>query len=802
MLTAVERASVIKFRSEGVPAGHLRLRSVEGTEAISRPYRFALTLVSNSADVDARSILDHPASVQFKQGIALRGTMSRGRATLRLHGRIASFEVRGREPHGVVYQATLVPRLQFLALTVRSRVFLKRSVPQIVQEVLEDNGLTKDDFSFHASARAYRTREYVVQYNESDLDFVSRLLEQEGIFYFFRQEEDREKLVVADHAAVHQPILGLPVVPFIPGRAGEQWFAQESVRRMTGIHSRVPGEVVLKDYNYRTPSVNLRVAAPTGAIGQGSVYEYGEHYADPEEGLALARVRAEEIRCRERRFTGESDVKSLRAGCTFSLDGHFRGDFNASYLVTEVRHVAEQPVDSHGSSAAYRNEFVAIPADVPFRPPRVTPRPRVSTLNARVGASSDGKYAEVDDRGRYKVTLPLDLSGREPHNASHWVRMAQPYGGTNYGVHFPLHKDTEVVLSHVNGDPDRPIIAATVPNPEKPSIVKDAIQTQSVLKTGGNNELRFEDFEGSEYVYLHAQRDMETRVTNRAREIIGGEQHVTVGGDRRDRVGGSCHETVGGDHVEDIGGAEARTVAGARVEAIGGVSMRTVVKDSVEDLRGAEHRHVVGESREGIDGAAHVSIGGDLRHKTGAALHVTVTGDRKVRIGGSDHATVTGKRLESIDGALHRKVGAEQHEQIGGALHRSVASDEVVGIGGNLSLDVTGGIAQRCGQGWSSEVSGDAYLKATNIVLEATNAITVKVGGNFITIDPTGVTIQGSLVKINSGGAAGSGSPGTILAPQTPEAPSAPETPQAPSTPESPKKPEAPSEPLSGTTQP
>ncbi len=512
MLSSTLRGRVIKFASPALPPNTLLVLSFQGREAISTPFRFEIEMVSMKADIDSTAMIQQAAFLGIKQGVPIRGSDRRGIQTLKIHGTLSSFEQLGQGLGWVGYRAVLVPSLWRLSLNVQSRIFQDKKVPEIVEEVLKGAGLAKDDYEFRATAREYPKREYVVQYQESDLNFISRLLEHEGIFYFFEQGEEREKVVFGDSPDACKPIVGEPSIPYRPPQSNvatptSDWFDPEVIQALTYRENRIQSEVVLRDYNYRTPAVDLKVSAPVISEGIGTFYEYGDHYKDKDQGKAYAQVRAEEIACRRKLFLGTSDCRALRAGATYTLQGHYRSDFNADYLLTEVRHKATQAIELAGGASRvavkYQNEFESIPAPVPFRPLRTTPKPKIAgTMHAKVDAAGDGKYAEIDDEGRYKIMIPFDLSGKDKAKATRWIRMAQPYSGPNFGIHFPLHKGAEVILVHQDGDPDRPIIASAVPNPETATPVKGENQSQCMIRTGGGNQIMIEDTDGSERISL------------------------------------------------------------------------------------------------------------------------------------------------------------------------------------------------------------------------------------------------------------------------------------------------------------
>jgi len=467
-------------------------------------------------------------------------------------------------------------------------------VPQIIEEVLTGNGFTSLDYEMKLGARDYPKREYLVQFQETDLSFLSRLCEQEGIFYFFQQEEEAEKIVFADSTDAYEPLGGNDIVSFRPApRNGGApnvglWLEHEAVQELSLRHTPLPKEVVLRDYNYRTPSADLRVSSEVDGEGIGTVFEYGDHYMDLEEGRALAKVRAEELRCRERIFQGTGTVRSFRPGLTYELAEHYREDWNRRYLITEVRHKGMQSMTAGNLTNAvssYRNDFASIPADRVYRPERLTPKPRIfGTIHAKVDAAGDGEYAEVDDQGRYKVQLPFDLSGRCGGRASGYVRMAQPYAGAGMGMHFPLHKGTEVILTHIDGDPDRPIIASAVANPETAGPVSGGNQSQCAIRTGGGNGLVIEDSAGAQKISLNSPTEGSFFTMGAANSPpgfnlgtaahmnreLGGDEMLKAGGNQIAKITGDVKSFCGKSNLSVVGGARELMVAASNQETIGG----------------------------------------------------------------------------------------------------------------------------------------------------------------------------------------------------------------------------------------
>ncbi|MFQ5773107.1 MAG: type VI secretion system Vgr family protein [Kiloniellaceae bacterium] len=494
------------FESEVLDGDTFKVVRFTGEEAISRPFRFEIELMSERPDIDLASVLGRRAKLAFQRGDD--GEMRN------VYGVLAEFE-QGREgQYGhYAYRAVLVPRLWLLSLSRQNQIYQNKSAIEIVEEELKGAkdkgpaelaavGLSADDFEFRLS-REYAKREYVVQYQESDLDFVSRLLEHEGVSYFFEHDEERDKIVFCDDN-VHfpKPSEESRVSYVLP--SGTSASQEESVQAFSCAQRQVTAKMIVKDYNYRTPTTPLQGEADIDDAGHGLISEYGDHFKTPEEGQALAKVRAQEVLCRKVRYAGQSDRLDFAAGHPFTLEDHYNDEFNGDYVLTLVRHAGAQAfaeatgfAEIDGQASSYRNEFEAIGLDVQFRPARTTPKPRLrGVMNAHVDASGPGTRAEIDAEGRYKLVMPFDLSGQAEGKATRWVRMAQPYGGSQEGMHFPLRKGTEVIWTCVDGDPDRPIITGVVPNPLSKSVVTNESHTKSRIKSASGILIEMNDGPG------------------------------------------------------------------------------------------------------------------------------------------------------------------------------------------------------------------------------------------------------------------------------------------------------------------
>ena len=462
-----------------------------GTEEISRPYRFEIDLLAGHPDIDMQRLLFSTATLTLEKGDHIRS----------IHGVVAQCRLTDALPNQrFCYHVQLVPRLWLLSLSRQNQIYQKLSVPDIIaQEIKADTakdatkdaaaGLVGDDFEMRLTSN-YFIREYTVQYKESDLDFISRLMEHEGIFYFFEQIDEREKMIISDNNVHFANLTEADTLAYRPG-SGLSRAEDEAVLVFHCVLRRIPRKLILKDYNYRKPTVVLQGEAEIDSKAHGVVCNYGDHFKTQEEGSALARVRAQEMSCGKQVCEGRSNSIRLSAGWRFNLEEHFRDAFNAEYLLTKVVHEGRQPLEGTAGltqvgrqATDYGNTFTCLSAEVEYRPTRRTPKPSFPGLmNAHVDAANLDERAEIDGQGRYKLIMPFDLSGAEAAKASRYVRRSQPYGGGAEGMHFPLLKGTEVICDFINGDPDRPIIVGVVPNPEKKSVVTAENYTRNVIRT-------------------------------------------------------------------------------------------------------------------------------------------------------------------------------------------------------------------------------------------------------------------------------------------------------------------------------
>ncbi|HVY45151.1 MAG TPA: type VI secretion system tip protein TssI/VgrG [Minicystis sp.] len=488
----------IGFISGAMPDDDVRLLGVRGRERLSGLFEFDLlfTRSAHYSDAELDDLLKAPCAIALgpKPGDVV-------------HGLLASVEVLDTtRTVAAVYVAKMVPKAWLMTLSKSSRIYQQTTVPDMVATVLKGYGLQEGkDFEVHnQNAAKSPTREYIVQYQESDWDFIQRWLEQEGFFYFFSHSKTGEKLVIADTNTPATPIDD-PATLSYRERNNLSAGRRATIWNLRLHQKRIPARVSVQDYNYRTPSIALYVSAPVDqARGFGAVSHYGEHFKDLDVGKAVAQLRAERVLCERRTYRGETDCSRFRVGHSFQLENHYDGAYDGKYLITAIEHRVGDPVptglatDERSSDGPqrYTARFAAIPFDVAFRPERVTPWPRVrGVMHGHVDADTAGDYAMIDAQGRYRVRLPFDLVGGKGSGASRWIRMAQPYAGAGYGTHHPLHKGTEVLVAYIDGDPDRPIIVGSVPNPHTLSPSTSSNASQSVTQTASGIRIELEDLQ-------------------------------------------------------------------------------------------------------------------------------------------------------------------------------------------------------------------------------------------------------------------------------------------------------------------
>lgn len=654
----------------------LRVVRFSGNEGISSPFEFRVEVAG--MDFDPESLLGQPALLTLKGAEAPR----------LVHGLVCEAEYVGHTRHLQLYELVIAPWAHRLLHRSGCRIFQDKTTEQIVTEVLTKAGLEPDWFRF-ALKDGYAPRNYCVQYRETDLAFVSRLLEEDGIFYFFEHENDKHIWVMADQTQAHGLIGGDPTLWFNPPLGSVQ--DREHIKSFRFGGRVRPGKVSLRDVNLHKPDVAMEVKDTAKSGAELEVYDYPGEYqepgrAGPHQGQSLAKIRLEELQATRKLGAGDSDCPRLMAGKVITLVGHPRHELNGEYRLTQVSHKGSQPQvldqDASGESS-YHNSFTVTELKVPFRPSRVTPRPMMRGLQSASVVGPDGEEVHTDEHGRVRVQFHWDREGEHNEKSTCWVRVSQLWAGNGWGAMFLPRIGHEVLVDFLEGDPDKPIITGRIyhglndtPYKLPDDKTKSTIKSDSSLGGGGYNELRFEDKKEAEQIFLHAERNLDVRVNNDAFSTVTNNSHVTVGHEEKGKAGDSFVQVFHDHHLKI-------------------------------------HRHT----------KAH--LGGDVELLIGG-----------VDAPGRVDLHVRSDKLELVDGDRHEHVRNNALEKVDGSVSRIIGGNDQTKISGRLAV----------------EAKDEAHIKSSKIVLDAGDGLTIQGPGGFITINASGIFIKGNMVFINSAG--------------------------------------------------
>lgn len=473
----------ISLHSKDFECDNLRVLQLSASSAISRLYVFDLLVVClDRRGLNIPDILGAPITILFDT--------ADNDHVQRIHGIVAEVDDHlAAVADQRTYRFRITPRAKRLELGFMQEIFLGNSVPELLQAKLDRVGLSGEDVILNLRG-TYAQREFIVQYSETDLAFLSRLAEHLGISFYFHHDDEFERMIFTDMAG-----------GFGHGGPREAEFHprgdQASVFELRAEHRLVPQFYTVHDYNYRLPQVAPRGEheLPPNVGYAGEVVEYGAHVKTAEEAAAMAQVRAEEHQARQLVYVGKSTLPYMQPGIRLIVTNHPDLD-TMELLIVEVQHEATQQLGHANEKGSYVNSFRAIAADRTYRPPRVTPKPKIhGFLTGIIDEAGYGteKHAPIDDKGRYLVRFLFDTAGRNERQASHRVRMIQNHAGTGYGTHFPLKADVEVLLAFIDGDPDRPMIVGAVPNPLTPSPVVLADNSSGRIQTASGIRVTFRD---------------------------------------------------------------------------------------------------------------------------------------------------------------------------------------------------------------------------------------------------------------------------------------------------------------------
>lgn len=643
----------------------LRVLSYEGVEQISALWHFEVFITSDDTALPFADFVGKKAKLTIGD---VKG------AHRRVHGLVRRFELSHQSGNQRArYRFELVPLAHRLTLKTDCRIFQQKSVKDIVEEVLGAWSIEAHDLALTGS---YATREYCVQYRESDWAFINRLMEEEGIFYYFEHGDDEAKLVIGDSPSAHNPIPGNALVTFRP-ETGALGDAHEHVTRLAFGEEVLSGKVTLRDYNFKTPSLDLEASKAADLEQECEVYDFPGRYPDTGVGGGLAERLLEARQVYRKSGHGAGTALRFMAGQKFELgdnaDDDIRDDLNIEYLITRVQHRGMEPaIAAESKVEAYTNTFSVIPADVPFRPQHRIPKPRIHGAQTAVVTGPGGEEIHTDEHGRIKVQFHWDRLGNNDENSSCWVRVAQPWAGAGWGSVFIPRIGMEVVIDFLEGDPDRPLCTGSVYHASNvPPYGLPGEKTKSTLKSnttvggGGFNEIRFEDAAGNEEIFIHGQKDWIIVIENDRGMLIKRHETLQVGGDRSRSVAGTETVSVDGDRTKTVGSNENYMITADRGVSVGGNNGCTVGGDDSKNVGGSQTLSVTANRTSGVGGNqteavglnASLTVGGALAQTVGMGITQTVGANASLNVGKNQTVQVNKDRTTQVMGKQDTNVG-------------------------------------------------------------------------------------------------------------------------------------------------
>jgi type VI secretion system secreted protein VgrG len=688
-------------------ADALLLRSVSGQEAVSQLFRFQLELLSEDDALSFDGIVGKNIALHMQ-------TVDSERA---FNGFVSRFSQGSRDERFTHYHAEMVPWLWFLTRTADCRIFQRKNAPDIIKKIFTDLGF--QDFELRLY-KTYRHREYCVQYRETDFNFVSRLMEEEGICYFFEHDPGGTKhtLVLADDAAAHKPCPGQAKVRCDFASGG--WRGEDAVSEWRIEQEYRPSAWAHTDYNFETPSTNLMVTVKDE--GKYEIYDFPGVYSKKSEGDQLAKTRLQETLAFKSRVSGKSNCRCFTTGSLVELTDHYRKDMNQKWMLTAVYHQSTigEAYGSGGSDEGffYTNTFECIPESVSFRPTRVTPKPSVQGCQTAVVVGPAGEEIYTDKYGRVKVQFHWDREGKKNEDSSCWIRVSSPWAGKSWGgIHIP-RIGQEVVVDFLEGDPDQPIIVGRVYHAENmppwglpAKKVVSGIKSDSTKGGGGYNEFSMDDTKGNELINVHAQYDQQNRVEHDERtsighdrtEDVGNNETITIGNNRTEKVGNNEQITIGNNRTENVGANESITVALMRTRNVGINEMVNV---------GAAQEITIG-------GLQALTVGAARAHTVGAAEMITIGANQSIDVGANQSTDVGANRSVSV--------GKDQFLTVGGERTSNIGKDDSLAVGKSLTVSAGDEILLKTGSASiHMKKDGTITIQGKDISVKGSGAIDVK----------------------------------------------------------------------------
>jgi type VI secretion system secreted protein VgrG len=708
------RMAAGKVRVTGTGANDFLVRHFSASEGLGLLFTYELNLVTSQRQVKMDDLVGQNWTVTVD--------LPKGK-TRYFNAHVANILSTGPLGRFASYHVTLRPALWFLTLTRDCRIFPNMSVPEIVQELAQKRGVALDAQGLQDT---YPTHRYLVQYRETEFNFVSRLMEYEGIYYFFKHEDGKHTVVLSDGPSSHEPAAGYAEVPF---HAIGDNSTIDHVDQVLAGRSVQTKRHAINDYDFKKPNAEIlvKLAASGGEAEPLDLedYDYPGAFFDADRGQALLAVRQQESMAKAEVTQISGNVRGLSPGYTFSLTGAIPSELNVEYLVTHATYACS-PGDYEATSGGtsdeefFRCNAVLIRSATQYRPPRVTRRPTINGLHSAKVIGPKGKEIWTDSQGRIRIRFhwqrPEEDAAREEASAI-WVRVAQVMAGTGWGALQIPRIGHEVVVSFLEGDPDRPIVTGCVYNDaNKPPFNPSAggmvlgMKSDSTPGGGGYNEFSLDDTKGNERINIHGQFDMVTTIEH--------DQTLTVHNNRTSTIDVNDTESVGANQDITIGANQSTTITANQTNSIG------VNQDS--SVGANRSLKVIGNSLEFIGIAKELVIGAGYQIGVGAAMNVTVGG----------------LLAEEIGGAKSVNVGVSSSEVVGGS--KSVTS------GASLTEKAKDNVTIGAGQKISVSAGDALTITGKKGVIKLVDDLTIKVGSAQITMKKSGdITIKGANIKLD-----------------------------------------------------
>ena len=707
----------------------LLFHGMHAREEMGRLFEYQVDLLSAEGEIALDDILGKNVTITLAQP---------NDASRHFNGVVTRFSQGGMYGRYHRYLAVVRPWLWLLTRTTDCRIFQDMKVPDILKQVFEDEGT--HDVAFELT-NTYRKWTYCVQYRETDFNFVSRLMEEEGIYYYFRHSEGHNTLVLTDSSSKHEPTPGYETIPFIaPDRLTRAEI--EHINKWSFTREIQPGVYAHDDYDLERPSVELqakKVLARTYSPSKYEIYDYPGHYLQKSDGEQYAAVRIDEYGSQFETAQVTTNARGVRVGCSFTLDGCPRNDQNREHLIVAASYdleFSEYEGLPEGEGSVYRCSFTAMSTAQQFRPRRITPKPFVQGPQTAMVVGPAGDEIYTDKFGRVKVQFHWDRYGKKDENSSCWIRVSHPWAGKGWGAVATPRIGQEVIVDFLEGDPDQPIITGRVYNAESQppfgfpaGAVLSGIKSQT-HKGAGFNELSMDDTAGAERVFIHGQYNMDT--------VVEHDQTSTIHNNRTDLVDVDDSETVGGNQKQHV--VKNQTV--------------NIDIDRTETVGANETISIGGNRSITVNKSETATVALQRTHSVGINETISVGGAQEVTVGGLQAVTIGAIQTNTIGRNQSTSVGANQSTQVASNRSIAVGGNQTVSVTKNASMTVGGDEARKVAGGRGAEIGKDDALKiAKNWVVDAGDAITIKTGDASITMKKDGtIQIKGKNITVEGSG--------------------------------------------------